>query len=71
MHEQFLNFILALVIIIVTAKLGGYISVRLRQPSVLGELLAGLILGPTVVDMLHTWPVFAGDEHLDLMVSWE
>ena len=40
MHEQFLNFILALVIIIVIAKLGGYVSTRLRQPSVLGELVA-------------------------------
>ena len=26
---------------------------RLRQPAVLGELLAGLILGPTVVDLVH------------------
>lgn len=64
MHEQFLDFILALVIIIVAAKLGGYVSVRLRQPSVLGELLAGLILGPTIVDMLHAWPMFTGDEYL-------
>lgn len=64
MHEQFLNFILALVIVIVAAKLGGLVSTRLRQPSVLGELLAGLILGPTIFDMLHSWPMFAGDEHL-------
>lgn len=64
MHEQFLNFILALVIVIIAAKLGGLVSTRLRQPSVLGELLAGLILGPTIFDMLHSWPMFAGDEHL-------
>jgi Kef-type K+ transport system membrane component KefB len=35
------------------AKNGGYVAVRLRQPAVLGELLAGLILGPTSIDLLH------------------
>ena len=64
MAHAFLNFILALSIIIIAAKASGYVSVRLRQPSVLGELLAGLILGPTVLDMFHVWPVFSHDAHL-------
>jgi len=64
MAQEFLDFILALVIVIVAAKLGGYISYRFRQPSVLGELLAGLILGPTVFDMLHTLPLFHEPEIL-------
>ena len=64
MASEFLNFILALVVIIVAAKASGYLSTRLRQPSVLGELLAGLILGPTVLDMFHVWPVFSQDAHL-------
>jgi Kef-type K+ transport system membrane component KefB len=64
MSEEFLHFILALVIVISAAKASGYLSTRLGQPSVLGELLAGLILGPTVFDMLHTWPMFAHDEVL-------
>lgn len=55
MDSEFLEFILAIVVIIVAAKLGGYISTRFNQPSVLGELLAGLLLGPTVLDMLHSW----------------
>ncbi len=63
MTSEFLHFILAIVIIIVVAKLSGYISVRLGQPSVLGELIAGLILGPTLLNMLH-WPIFEGDEVL-------
>jgi Kef-type K+ transport system membrane component KefB len=53
---------LALAIIIAVAKLGGYVSQRLSQPAVLGELLVGLILGPTVLNMFD-WPVFS-DEHL-------
>lgn len=69
MAHEFLNFILALTIIIVAAKVSGYISVRLRQPSVLGELLAGLILGPTVLDMLNVWPVFSHDAHLGTSIT--
>lgn len=63
MTSEFLHFVLAIVIVIVVAKLSGYVSIRLGQPSVLGELIAGIILGPTLLNMLH-WPVFEGDEVL-------
>jgi len=62
MSHEFLNFILALTIIIVAAKLSGYVSVRLGQPSVLGELIAGIILGPTLLNMFG-WLLFE-DDHL-------
>src|SRR3989304_3561890 len=42
-------------------KSAGYISVKFGQPSVLGELVVGIILGPTLLDILH-WPVFS--EHI-------
>jgi len=58
----FLQFILVVTIIIIAAKVGGYLSVRLGQPAVVGEVLAGLILGPSMLNLLH-WPVFS-DEHL-------
>ena len=61
--SEFLNFILAITIVILAAKAGGYISNRLGQPSVLGELLAGLLLGPTVLDLLHS-PIFAEAGHM-------
>ncbi len=54
-----LPFTLALAIVVAVARLSGYLSGRLGQPAVLGELLAGLILGPTVLDMLH-WTVLGG-----------
>ena len=58
MSEEFLAFILALVGIIIAAKASGYVSKQFGQPSVLGELLAGLILGPTVINGMETIPVF-------------
>ncbi len=59
---SFLQLALALAILITAAKLGGLISLRFKQPSVLGELIAGLIIGPSVLNMLH-WPFFT-NEHL-------
>lgn len=62
----FLQLILSLAIIIAAAKAGGYLSVRLGQPAVLGELIVGILLGPTLVDLLHV-PVFT-DVHLSEVV---
>jgi Kef-type K+ transport system membrane component KefB len=50
---SFLQLILLLSIILLTAKLGGFISRRIGQPSVLGELLIGIILGPSILNLLH------------------
>jgi Kef-type K+ transport system membrane component KefB len=57
--DPLLQFSLLLAIVIVAAKAAGYLSIRLGQPAVLGELLAGLLLGPTLLDLLH-WPLFSG-----------
>jgi Kef-type K+ transport system membrane component KefB len=70
MESNFLEFIIAVVVILVAAKMGGYISTRFNQPSVLGELLAGVLLGPTVLDMLHTWhPLFPHPELLEELLA--
>lgn len=57
-----LQLMLALGFLIGAAKLGGLLSHRLNQPSVVGELLVGVVLGPTVLNVLHL-PIFP-DEHL-------
>jgi len=37
--------VLALAVILAVAKLGGHLAVRFHQPAVLGELVAGVVLG--------------------------
>ena len=61
----FLQFVFALTVIIAAAKAGGWVAVRLGQPAVLGELLVGVLLGPSLFDLMH-WPVLvnAVDPHL-------
>jgi Kef-type K+ transport system membrane component KefB len=47
----FLELVFTLAIILLAAKLAGYISKRLGQPSVLGELVVGLLLGPSLLNL--------------------
>jgi Kef-type K+ transport system membrane component KefB len=63
----FLQFAMSLAIIITAAKLGGYLSYRIGQPSVLGELLVGILLGPSIVDFLHL-PFFT-DQYLPKVIN--
>ena len=46
------EFLLVLVAILVAAKLCGEIAERIGQPAVLGELLAGVVLGASVLGVL-------------------
>ncbi len=60
--SPFIQLVITLIVILLAAKTAGFISRRLGQPSVLGELLVGLILGPSVLDITHL--PFMTDTHL-------
>ena len=47
--------ILFLAILLTTAHLLGYLFARLRQPRVIGEILAGILLGPYVLGKLSVY----------------
>jgi Kef-type K+ transport system membrane component KefB len=47
------QFLMDLVIIILVADIGGYLANRLNQPSVLGQIVGGLIAGPTFLGLVH------------------
>lgn len=63
----FLQLALTLAVILLAAKLAGYASARLGQPSVLGELLIGLILGPSLLDVTHLY--YVTDTHLGEIIA--
>jgi len=44
--------LLELAMILITAKLLEEVAIRLKQPPILGDLLAGLILGPTILGVI-------------------
>ncbi|TWD92291.1 monovalent cation:proton antiporter-2 (CPA2) family protein [Neobacillus bataviensis] len=47
-----MEFIFELAIILLASKIAGDISVKLGQPSVLGKLLVGILLGPAVLGLV-------------------
>src|SRR6267143_1834543 len=55
---QVLQVLLLLSLITLASKGAGALSIRLRQPAVFGEILAGLLLGPSLLNILG-WKVFA------------
>ncbi len=50
--SPFLQLAFELLVILLAAKAAGALSARLGQPSVLGELVAGALLGPSLVNIL-------------------
>jgi len=48
-----LPFFTNLLILLVTARIFGEIFERFKQPSMIGEIIAGVILGPSIFDLIH------------------
>lgn len=49
MHTIFLS----IAIILIATKFGGMLSTKVKMPQVLGALLAGVIIGPSVLGIVH------------------
>jgi Kef-type K+ transport system membrane component KefB len=50
--DALLHVLLALVVILVAARLVGFVFRRLGQPPVIGEVIAGILLGPSLLGRL-------------------
>ncbi|KAB8141173.1 cation:proton antiporter [Chloroflexia bacterium SDU3-3] len=64
--SDFLQLVLVLAILISATKVAGLLSTRMGQPAVLGELLVGLLLGPSLLNVVHL-PFFTSS-HLDTTI---
>ena len=58
------QFFLVLIAILVAGKLGGELAERVGQPAVLGELVAGVIVGGSVLGIV---PTAAGDSMAEIV----
>ncbi len=59
--------LLALTVVLVAAKLGGDLATRVRQPSVLGELVVGVLIGNLSLVGLGQLEYLKSDQALDLL----
>src|SRR5689334_3837380 len=74
--HEILLFLLQLAALLVVARLGSELVKRLGLPTVVGELAAGLLLGPTVfghffpATFAALFPPVAAQQHLLEIVAW-
>jgi len=55
-----LEVFLELAVILITAKLFGYLATRIRMPAALGQLVGGIIIGPSILHLVS----YSEDVHL-------
>ncbi len=51
-HHQLVIFFLQLSLMLICGRLFGEIAKKLKQPQVVGEIIAGILLGPTILGMI-------------------
>ncbi|WP_028392291.1 cation:proton antiporter domain-containing protein [Bacillus cihuensis] len=67
--ELFLQlFIIIIIIIIIATKIVGVISVRFGQPSVLGKLIIGVMIGPAVFGWIPGTDVIKALSHIGVLL---
>lgn len=50
--EQISIFLLSISVMLLFAKIFGEIFIKLKQPAIIGEIIAGIVLGPTILGMI-------------------
>ncbi len=65
--SSFIQLALILSILLVAAKAAGYLSTRIKQPSVFGEILVGILLGPSLLNLMQLQ--FVTDSHLNEVIQ--
>jgi Kef-type K+ transport system membrane component KefB len=70
-HEDLLKIVVTIAALLLAARLFGELSQRIGQPAVVGEILAGVVLGPSVLSGLFpgvaAWIVPATAEQAHLL----
>ncbi len=68
-HLTVENFLLSLTLILVFSKVFGELAERIKQPAVLGELLAGVVLGGSVLALIPATQGVIGYETFHLLAE--
>ncbi|HEU4940080.1 MAG TPA: cation:proton antiporter [Candidatus Eisenbacteria bacterium] len=68
-HDPVVPLLLALTVVLGAAKLGGWIAGRVHQPAVLGELVAGILIGNLALAGFHGLEPLKADPTLAILAS--
>src|ERR1043165_1610418 len=61
--------VIALAVMLLAAKLGGHFAIRVDQPAVLGELLAGLVLGNAYLVGIPWFHTYADNAAIEVLAQ--
>ena len=50
--SQITTFLISISVMLFSAKLLGELFVKIKQPAIIGEIIAGVILGPTILGLI-------------------
>src|SRR3954463_11869390 len=67
--DQVSAVLVALTVILASAKLAGHVSVRFGQPAVLGELIAGVVLGNLGLAGLQAFETIAANPTVEILAQ--
>src|SRR2546423_11435847 len=59
MHDPILILLVQIGLILGLSRVVGFLFARIRQPQVIGEMIAGLMLGPSLLGLLSR-PIYRG-----------
>lgn len=51
LKKPFAVFLIQIITIILTARLFSWLAIKIRQPTVIGEIVAGIVLGPSLIGL--------------------
>jgi Kef-type K+ transport system membrane component KefB len=72
-NSDLTSILFLLLLLVALAQLLGYAFTKLRQPKVIGEIFAGIVLGPTLLGRLHSgWILEATHQQANILnfVYW-
>lgn len=66
--DAIFQFLMAIMVILVAAKVFGEIAVRFGQSGIVGELIAGVIIGPSVLGLVTETPILSSIAELGAII---
>ncbi|MDR0956359.1 MAG: cation:proton antiporter [Endomicrobium sp.] len=67
MHDIF-NFLIDLAIILLFAKIFGEIALKFGQSAIIGELIAGIFIGPSILGLVHETSILASISEIGAII---
>ena len=67
------QLVLQIAVILVAARLVGFLFQKINQPQVMGEMVAGILLGPSLLGWLapgYQADLVLANDRLEILESW-